>query len=83
MAAAITLNAATAEQQALELGSKLSQIIADYKAANPNADLQGLSVTRSINLGTRRATFNFTVPLAETNSPDGGVEFDAQEVMTA
>lgn len=81
MAAAITLASATAEQQALELPAKLADSIAAYRAANPSADLKGLAVTKSVNLNTNRATFSIVVPLTVTNSADGGLEFDAEEVL--
>ena len=81
MAAAITLNATTLEQQALELGNKLSAAIEAYKVANPTADLKSLGVSRSINLNTNRATFSITLPLTQTDSADGGIEFDAEAVM--
>ena len=81
MAAAITLSAATAEQQALELATKLAAVIEADRAANPNADLKGLNVSQSINLNTQRATFSIVVPLVKTNSADGGIEFDAETVL--
>ncbi len=81
MAAAITLASTTAEQQALELPAKLADAIAAYSAANPTANLKGLSVTKSVNLNTNRATFSIVVPLVVTNSIDGGLEFDAEAVM--
>lgn len=81
MAAAITLNASTLEQQALELGVKLAAAIDADKVANPSADLKSLAVSKSINLNTNRATFTITLPLVQTNSGDGGIEFDAEAVM--
>lgn len=81
MAAAITLNAATAEQQALELSSKLAAAIAADVVANPTANRKGLSVSQSINLNTQRATFSIVIPLTKTDSADGGIEFDAEAVL--
>ncbi len=81
MAASITLSSTTAEQQALELPSKLSEAIATYRLANPTTDLKGFSVSKSVNLNTNRATFSIVVPLTVTNSSDGGLEFDAAEVL--
>lgn len=81
MAAAIALNATTAEQQALELSTKLATAIAADKVANPGADLKGLNVSQNVNLNTQRATFTIVVPLSQTASADGGIEFDAVEVL--
>ncbi|MEM9092240.1 MAG: hypothetical protein AAGC93_26350 [Cyanobacteria bacterium P01_F01_bin.53] len=81
MAAAITLSAATAEQQALEFATKLASAIATDKVANPSADLKGLNVSQNINLSTQRATFSIVVPLVQSASADGGIEFDAETVM--
>ena len=81
MAAAITLSATTAEQQALELSSKLAAVIAEDRAANPNTDIKGMSVSQSVNLNTQRATFTIVIPLVKTHSADGGIEFDAETVL--
>lgn len=81
MAAAITLNSSTAEQQALEFCTRLAKVIADYKVSNPSADLKALAVSQNINLATQRATFSIVVPLIQAASADGGIEFDAEGVL--
>lgn len=81
MAIAITLTAATAEQQALELCTKLAKLIADDTLANPTANRKALAVSQNINLATQRATFSIVLPLIQTNSADGGIEFDADPVL--
>jgi len=82
MAAALTLVSATAEQQAFEMCTKMAAAIAADRVANPTADLKGLNVTRSINLNTQRASFTVVIPLVQSDSADGGIEFDADYYAT-
>lgn len=81
MATPLTLAGTTIEQQALELCTRLAALITADKAANPTADLKGLNVTQAINLNTKRATFSVVIPLVQTDSTDGGIEFDADTVL--
>jgi hypothetical protein len=81
MAAPLTLAATTAEQQAFELCTKLAQAIAAYTAANPAANLKSMRVTQAIDLNNSRATFSITLPLVQSQSTDGGIEFDADPVL--
>lgn len=81
MAAPVTLAAATAEQQALELCNKLAALIATYSTANPTANLKGLRVTRAIDINNSRATFSIVMPLTAVGSADGGLEIDAEAVL--
>ncbi|MEO0884685.1 MAG: hypothetical protein AAFY54_01975 [Cyanobacteria bacterium J06648_10] len=81
MADTLILAGASAEQQALELCTRLASIITAYKAANPTADLKSLAVSQTLNLNTKRATFSVVLPLTQTNSADGGIEFDAEVVI--
>lgn len=82
MAAALTLNATTAEQQAFEMGSKLLEALNADKAANPGADLKGFNVAQNVDLNRLRATYTITIPITKTATPDGGFEVDAEEVLS-
>ena len=81
MAAAITTVSTTAEQQILETARKLADEIESYTAANPEADLKGLSITERVDLPNGRITYTCVVPVTETNDSDGGFSVDADEVM--
>jgi hypothetical protein len=81
MAAPLTLAAATAEQQALELCNKLAAAITTYQTANPTANLKGLRVTRAIDINNARATFSIVLPLIAAGTTDGGLEIDAEAVL--
>ncbi|MFG6099057.1 hypothetical protein SPB21_27675 [Leptothoe sp. ISB3NOV94-8A] len=81
MAAAITTVSTTNEQQLLETARKSKDAIEAFAAANPEADLSGLSVTERIDLPNGRITYTIVVPVVETNDADGGFSIDANEVM--
>lgn len=77
----ITLSATTAEQQLFEICTRFVKVAAAYKAANPEADLKSLNVTQALDLNRARATFSIVLPLVQTDTADGGIEFDAESVM--
>lgn len=81
MASALTLSATTLEQQAFEIATRLRQDIADYVAANPANDIQGLSTTVTLNVAANVATVNMVLPLSQAEDTDGGISFDATEVL--
>lgn len=81
MAAALTLSATTAEQQAFELGRKLLDALEADKAANPEADRKSFNVAQNIDLNRLRATYTITLPIVKTATSDGGFEVDAAEVL--
>lgn len=81
MAAAIALNATTAEQQAFELSSKLLDALNADKTANPDADRKSFNVSQNIDLNRLRATYTITLPIVKTATDDGGFEVDAEVVL--
>lgn len=81
MAAALTLNATTAEQQAFELGSKLLDALNADKAANPDADRGAFNVSQNIDITRLRATYTIVLPITKTSTADGGFEVDATTVL--
>lgn len=83
MAAAISTSATTAEQQVFETLTRVRKIIAAYSAANPEADLQGLVISPQIDSVNNFATFTVTMPLTQSEDSDGGISFDATEVLVS
>jgi hypothetical protein len=80
MAAAIVLDAATAEQQIFELAHKLRAAIDAYNAVDGQS-AAGLNVTYTINTASKVGTISVTLPLTESADADGGISYDATEVM--
>ena len=81
MAAAVSTNATTIEQQVLEVASQLQAALTTYQAANNGATPTGFSVSRVPNLNAGTVSLTITLPITESVDADGGVSFDATEVL--
>lgn len=81
MAASIVTTATTAEQQLFETLTRISKVISDYAVANPTVDLLGLSISTQIDLANKQVVFTVVSPLAQSQDADGGISFDAVEVL--
>jgi len=83
MASAITLGAATLEQQVYEVCTRTAAAIATFAAANPTVPLTGFSVRQTVDLANNRAQFTISLPITQSFSTDGGIEIDATEMLVA
>lgn len=82
MAATITPKATTLEQQTFETLYALRNAQVAYETANPDAEL-ALDVVPDIDSTNNLATFTVTLPLTQSDDADGGISFDATEVLPA
>ena len=81
MAIPSTIVSATLEQSILETLAKASIKRDSFALDNPGADLQGLTITQSVNLAAKRVVFQVTLPITVSIDTDGGQSFDVVPVL--
>ena len=83
MAAPNTTDATTLEQQLMEICKESQAAIEAFVTANPESDIQGMSVSENIRLDLNRITYTVVIPVTITESNDGGFSVAAAPVLAS